>query len=104
DRSVNISVENKKIDEILDMLFAGTDVVYTITDRKIILAPSFLAEDAQQQRSVSGRVMDSGGLPLPGVTVVVKGTTQGTVTNADGDWGGRSVPDGGRLGWSWSGR
>jgi TonB-linked SusC/RagA family outer membrane protein len=86
DRSVNISVENKKINEILDILFAGTDVVYTITDRKIILAPSFLAEDAQQQRSVSGKVTDSGGQPLPGVTVVVKGTTQGTVTNADGDF------------------
>jgi TonB-dependent starch-binding outer membrane protein SusC len=85
DRSVNLSVKNKKIDEILDMLFAGTDVVYTITDRKIILAPSFLAEDAQQQRSVSGKVTDSGGQPLPGVTVVVKGTTQGTVTNADGN-------------------
>src|SRR5690554_1426096 len=59
---------------------------YTITDRKIILAPSFLAEDAQQQRSVSGKVTDSGGQPLPGVTVVVKGTTQGTVTNADGNY------------------
>jgi len=86
DRSVNLSVKNKKIDEILDMLFAGTDVVYTITDRKIILAPSFLTEDAQQQRAVSGKVTDSGGQPLPGVTVVVKGTTQGTVTNADGEY------------------
>jgi TonB-linked SusC/RagA family outer membrane protein len=86
DRSVSLTVENKKIDEILDMLFAGTDVVYTITDRKIILAPSFLTEDAQQQRTVSGKVTDSDGQPLPGVTVVVKGTTTGTVTNTDGNF------------------
>src|SRR5690554_4145920 len=103
DRSVNISVENKKIDEILDMLFADTDVVYTITDRKIILAPSYLAEDAQQQRSVSGKVTDSGGQPLPGVTVVVKGTTQGTVTNADGDYNLPNVPDDATLVFSFVG-
>src|SRR5690554_806900 len=35
DRNVNLSVENTQIDEILEMLFAGTDVIYTITDRKI---------------------------------------------------------------------
>ena len=103
DRSVNISVENKKIDEILDMLFADTDVVYTITDRKIILAPSFLIEDAQQQRSVSGKVTDSGDQPLPGVTVIVKGSTQGTVTNADGDYNLPNVPDDATLVFSFMG-
>jgi TonB-linked SusC/RagA family outer membrane protein len=96
-RSVNLSAKNKKIDEILDMLFIGTDVVYTITDRKIILAPSFLVEDAQQQRSVSGKITDSGGQPLPGVTVVVKGTTQGTVTNADGDYKLNNIPENATL-------
>ncbi len=103
DRSVNLTVENKKIDEILDMLFAGTDVVYTITDRKIILAPSFLTEDAQQQRSVSGKVTDSSGLPLPGVTVVVKGTTQGTVTNVDGDYTLPNIPEDATLVFSFVG-
>lgn len=103
DRSVNLTVENKKIDEILDMLFAGTDVVYTITDRKIILAPSFLTEDAQQQRSVSGKVTDSSGLPLPGVTVVVKGTTQGTVTNVDGDYTLTNLPEDATLVFSFVG-
>jgi len=92
-RSVSLSVKNKKIDEILDMLFAGTDVVYTITDRKIILAPSYLAENTQQQRSVSGKVTDSGGQALPGVTVVVKSTTQGTVTNANGDYSLSNLPE-----------
>jgi TonB-linked SusC/RagA family outer membrane protein len=103
DRSVNLSVKNKKIDEILDMLFAGTDVVYTITDRKIILAPSFLTEDAQQQRAISGKVTDSGGQPLPGVTVVVKGTTQGTVTNADGDYTLANIPEDATLVFSFVG-
>jgi TonB-linked SusC/RagA family outer membrane protein len=93
DRNVSVSVKNKKIDEILDVLFAGTDVVYTITDRKIILAPSFLSEVAQQQLTVSGTVTNEAGEPLPGVTVVLKGTTQGTVTNADGNYSLNNIPE-----------
>lgn len=39
-----------------------------------------------QQRSISGTVTDNTGLPLPGVTVVVQGTTQGTITDVDGNY------------------
>ncbi|HZH71709.1 MAG TPA: SusC/RagA family TonB-linked outer membrane protein, partial [Mariniphaga sp.] len=61
-------------------------------DTNSVLAPSNPAGDAQQQRSVSGRVTDSGGQPLPGVTVMVKGTTQGTVTDNDGDYNLSNLP------------
>jgi TonB-linked SusC/RagA family outer membrane protein len=43
-----------------------------------------------QQRTVSGRVTDAANSPLPGVTIIVKGTTTGTVTNADGEY---SIPN-----------
>ncbi len=43
-----------------------------------------------QQKTVTGKVIDKNGQPLPGVSVVIKGTTQGTVTNAVGDF---SLPD-----------
>lgn len=39
-----------------------------------------------QQRTISGKVSDQAGMPIPGVTVVVQGTTVGTVTNLDGDY------------------
>ncbi len=39
-----------------------------------------------QQRTVTGKVTDASGQPLPGVTVVTKGTTQGTVTDVDGQY------------------
>ena len=38
------------------------------------------------QKTVTGRVSDASGQPLPGVTVVVKGTTHGTITTANGDY------------------
>ncbi len=47
---------------------------------------------AMAQKTITGKVTDSFGAPLPGVTVVVKGTTTGTVTSADGDFSLR-VPD-----------
>ena len=45
-----------------------------------------------QQSSVSGKITDSSGFPLPGVTVVVKGTTQGTVTDANGEYTLTNLP------------
>lgn len=45
-----------------------------------------------QQSSVSGKITDSSGFPLPGVTVVVKGTTQGTITDANGEYTLTNLP------------
>ncbi|MEQ9303596.1 MAG: carboxypeptidase-like regulatory domain-containing protein, partial [Marinoscillum sp.] len=39
-----------------------------------------------QDRAVSGQVVDIGGEALPGVTVLVKGTTNGTITDVDGNY------------------
>lgn len=46
----------------------------------------FITGSWAQQRTLTGTVSDVNGQPLPGVTVVVKGTTTGTVTNAGGDF------------------
>ncbi|MBN1144204.1 MAG: SusC/RagA family TonB-linked outer membrane protein, partial [Bacteroidales bacterium] len=46
----------------------------------------------QQSISVSGRVTDSSGTALPGVTVVLKGTTSGTITDVNGDYSLSNVP------------
>ncbi len=86
DRIVSISVEDQKIDEILDQLFKGTNIDYTITDHKIILAPSDLPTTTPQQRNISGRITDESGQSLPGVTVVIKGTSQGTVSDFEGNY------------------
>ncbi|MGV8095059.1 MAG: SusC/RagA family TonB-linked outer membrane protein [Mangrovibacterium sp.] len=46
----------------------------------------------QQRRAISGKVTDTSGAPLPGVTVVVKETTQGTITNNEGTYSLSNVP------------
>ncbi|HDS07792.1 MAG TPA: SusC/RagA family TonB-linked outer membrane protein, partial [Bacteroides sp.] len=95
DRIVDIAANDQPINVILDNLFAGTDVKYSIIDRKIILAPDYLSrnEREMQQRSITGTVTDDNGNPLPGVTVVVKGTPMGTVTDEFGRYTLENVPE-----------
>ena len=102
DREVTLLFENQKIDEILDVLFAETDVTYTITDRKIILVPEFLT-NIQQQKSITGSVTDETGQSIPGVTVIVKGTNQGTVTDINGNYSISNVSENATLVFSFVG-
>jgi TonB-dependent starch-binding outer membrane protein SusC len=54
-----------------------------------ILGLLFLALNSNAQvkhKTVSGRLTDSGGMPMPGVNVVIKGTQIGTSTDADGSY------------------
>src|SRR5210317_1955983 len=58
---------------------------------------------AYAQKTVTGVVKDDGGAPLPGVSVVIKGTTTGTATGIDGDFSIPNVPDGASLVFSFIG-
>jgi len=81
DKKVNVHVDQANIDALLDEVFVGQHVKYTITDKKlIIITPANNSRNdssfQQQKRKVTGLVTDAVGSPLPGVTVVVKGTTR----------------------------
>lgn len=97
DRKVDVVVKEKKIGDILRDIFTGRDVDFFVIDRKIVLAPANLPSDQQQQRSVTGKVTDKNGEPLPGVTVLVKGTTQGTITTTTGTYSLTNIPEGAIL-------
>jgi len=85
-RKVTLSVKDQGIEEVLKSLFSGTDVRYSIIDRKIILSPVDSSTSAQQQKTITGKVTDNSGAPLPGVSVVVKGTVNGTITDMNGNY------------------
>ncbi len=106
-REVSVNAENSKVEEVLNSLFASTDVDYTIKDRMIVLTTlDVLSKEelaALQQKSVAGTVTDDNGLPLPGVTVVIKGTTNGTVTNMDGEYSIANIPENATLQFSFVG-
>ena len=56
-----------------------------------------------QQRTVTGTVTNQRGQPLPGVTVVLKGTTDGTVTDVDGNYSLAGIPPDATLEFSFVG-
>ncbi len=60
DRKIDLNAKNLRVDEILDYLFKGSNVSYTITDRHIILST---LETSQQPKTITGKVTDSTGGP-----------------------------------------
>ncbi|WP_423129368.1 TonB-dependent receptor [Gaoshiqia sp. Z1-71] len=90
---VDVSGENLLVTEILDKIFQETGIIYEVNNRQIALTSTQAARPVSQDaRGLSGRVTDSSGTPLPGVTVVVKGTTMGTITDIDGRYSLDNVP------------
>jgi len=94
DSKVNLQVEQKSVEDILKMLFVDRGIQYSITRNNLILInPSGeLPAMVQQPKTINGKVTDSSGIPLPGVTVVIQGTTQGTISGADGSYFLANVP------------
>ena len=87
---VSVSKKNASINEILDEVLAETDMTYEIVDRYVVVKKKGadfgdFSIDATP-KDVEGKVVDDNGLPLPGVTIVIKGTNQGTVTDMDGNY------------------
>lgn len=101
-RKVDVNVTNQTVDVVLDQLFNGTKNYYEIRNRQISILerglvelPSSMrnrSEFGQQPRSLSGKVIDSSESALPGVTVVIKGTNKGTITDMNGKFTLTNVP------------
>jgi len=105
-RLVTIDVDNREISEILDLLFEGQQVSYKIMERHIILSTAtektVSNKSGQDGKKVTGQIKDISGEPLPGVTIVVKGTTIGTISGVDGSYS-LEVPANGILEFSFIG-
>ena len=87
EKKVSVKIDNQSIDKVLDELFEGENVKYTVLDRQIVITPTNeSASSIVSQATITGKVTDSSGQPLPGVTVLIKGTVKGTITDFDGDY------------------
>lgn len=95
---VSIRASQKNVFEVLDNLFRNTDIKYEVLDKNIILTTktettaNTARAISQQDKTVSGVVVDQNGDPVIGANVMVKGTTIGSITGVDGDFILNSVP------------
>lgn len=85
DKKVRVNFDEATVKKVLEELFVNRCVSYQMVGNQIILGNS-VSDILQQSKAISGKVTDSSGAPLPGVTVVVKGTTNGTITDMDGKY------------------
>ena len=81
-RKVSINVSNELITKVLDQLFTPFDIGYDIDGRSIFIYKQQAA--AARPVPVSGRVTDAKGQPVIGASVIVRGTTLGVSTDAEG--------------------
>lgn len=99
-KKVSLHAYNAKLVDVLTTLF-GEGISLSVIGKQVILKPAALTSFINTEAGldarptaihVSGQIKDDTGQPLPGVNVVIKGTTQGTTTDGDGRYA-IDVPD-----------
>lgn len=96
-KRVDISFDSGKIEELLDVIFTNTGLVYGVIDNQVVIyqgeaskttkevAKILTEQSVQQETNVKGRVIEAETKePLPGVTILVDGSTRGVTTDVDG--------------------
>ncbi len=84
-----VKVNNEEINKVLSDLLQGTNLTYTYVDDVIVIKDNDVPTaqtEAPNMIEQKGQVKDQTGSPLPGVTVRIKGTNIGTVTDVDGNF------------------
>ncbi|MCD8103167.1 MAG: TonB-dependent receptor [Alistipes sp.] len=90
-RRISVNVRSATVGEVLDLIFAGQPVAYTINGRSISVTRAepprqTAAQSARQANRVSGLVTDQAGNPVPGCAVILEDNSTGRVTNAQGEF------------------
>ena len=91
---LNLHYEDVDIKVVLDACLKGTNLAYKLMNHTIIIQPCVQRDTLEQSQSkqkdnkirVTGVVKDEEGELMPGVTVVIKGTTVGTSTDVKGEY------------------
>lgn len=85
-----LKVKDASLEQVLSTLLKEKAVSYKIEENIIYLSEKGDSNPVQQQsgkeRTITGQVLDSKGEPLIGVSILVKGTTDGAITDLDGNY------------------
>ncbi len=89
DELVTIDIKNKSFEQVMDIVLKGHNLSYRIFENDVVVITDMPA--SKQGITITGTVSDDKGT-LPGVNVIIKGTTTGVVTDFDGKYS-IDVPD-----------
>lgn len=83
DRQVSIKVHDESLESVLSKLFYSSDLTYKVFDNNLVVITS----KSVQTKKINGTITDAqNGEPLPGVNIIVEGTTTGTTTDVSGKY------------------
>jgi len=95
-RKVDVQRKSDKVSSYLNEAFAGTDIGYDFENNYIVLmkkanknaatVAEMIRTSQQQGKTITGKVVDANGEPIIGANIVEVGTTNGTVTDIDGNF------------------
>lgn len=91
-KAISINAQNESIDKIMEKVLKGTNIQYKVIDKIILLShnsltttPGLEKNIEQQKQKVTGTVTDaSTGETITGASIIIEGTSLGTITNAEG--------------------
>ena len=87
DKKIDVNVNDGTIQEILTEPLSKSNLTFKVVDKQIIVYPVDERPTVQPQRNIiKGIISDDTGQPLPGATVIIKGTTRGVITDLDGSY------------------
>lgn len=107
----SVNVKDASVEEVLKTALAGKGISYRVDENVVYLSKtsaspskstSAIKAVQQQTKTVTGRIVDAKGEPLIGVTVIEKGTTNGAITDFDGNYS-LTVSEGATLQYSYVG-
>ena len=78
--------KNASTTKLISSSLTEAGLNYEITDSKLVIITPENATGGLQPRTITGTVTDENGESLPGVSILIKGTTRGSVTNLDGEY------------------
>lgn len=106
-QTISLSIKNASLDEVLSEISQQTGLKIEVVERQILIKkgdqPSTVPTKTQQGKATKGKITNPQGEPMPGVTVLIKGTTNGTTTSADGEYTLDNVPQNAILQFSFIG-
>jgi TonB-linked SusC/RagA family outer membrane protein len=83
DDKVDFSAENKSEFEAIEELFHGTELTFKVMENNLVL---IMPASLMQQPGIFGTITDENGEPLPGVSIFIKGTTRGAISDLEGKY------------------
>ncbi|WP_082212163.1 TonB-dependent receptor [Parabacteroides timonensis] len=88
DKVVSLSAKDESIEAVMSKLLAGTDISYKQDNNNLIVLTlkATTPKQAASDQKIKGTVVDESNQPVIGANIVVEGTTNGTITDLDGNF------------------